>query len=245
LVDIRSRSREDGDMAAGFRLGRGDIGPIQQSPVTCGSASLTVARMLVNSEFARWIVSGEGARGDAPGGATEAERFAGYERVVMKRTNGLFAGGHRLNLPWPHALGTPPWGAKKELEFGASRPGTQYDTVLLGLRGSRGLGRCFDRLVEVVTEGEPALLYIGNRWMPRHVTLVLPGDGSAGLDVYDPASGVVDQLRRDAFTSRSLGIAGWNVPWIAVQADGLRKVQAYGFATAMAPASRPSGVVSA
>jgi hypothetical protein len=231
-------------MAAGFKLSRGGIGPIQQSPVTCGSACLTVARMLVNPEFARWIVSGEGARGDAPGGVTEAERFAGYERVVMKRTNGLFAGGHRLNLPWPHALGTPPWGAKKELEFGASRPGTEYDTVLLGLRSGGSLRRCYDRMVEVVADGEPALLYIGNRWSPRHVTLVLPGDGDAVLDVYDPASGVVEQLRRDAFAARSLGLSGWNVPWIAVQADGLRKVQAYGFSTAMAPASRTSGVAS-
>lgn len=232
-------------MAAGFKLGRGDVGPIQQSPVTCGSACLTVARMLVNPDFARWIVSGEGARVDAPDGASEAERFAGYERVVMKRTNGLFAGGHRVNLPWPHALGTPPWGAKKELEFGAARTGTQYESLVLGLRSPAALGRCFDRLVEVVAEGEPALLYIGNQWSPRHVTLVLPGDGDALLDVYEPGSGVVDQLRRDRFTARSLQLAGWDVPWIAVLPDGLRTVRSFGFAGAPSAATRASKIASA
>jgi hypothetical protein len=102
-------------MSSGYQLRSGDIGPVQQSPVTCGSACLTVARLLVNPAFARWIVTGEGPRGDAPAGATEKERFAAYERVVMRRTNRLYAGGGRLNMPWPRALGTPPWRARKEL----------------------------------------------------------------------------------------------------------------------------------
>ena len=55
-------------MSTGFRLRAGDQGPVQQSPVTCGSACLTVARMLVNPQFAQWIVTGEGARGDASQG---------------------------------------------------------------------------------------------------------------------------------------------------------------------------------
>src|SRR6478672_9365450 len=126
-------------MAPGFRLRIGDIGPIQQSAVSCGSACLTVARMLVNPAFARWITTGEGPRGDAPGGATEQERFAAYERVVMARTNGLFGGRRRLNLPWPHSLGTPPWGARGELEFGASRRGTQYEVRPLRAHSSKGL----------------------------------------------------------------------------------------------------------
>jgi hypothetical protein len=231
-------------MAVPFRLSAGDIGPVQQSHVTCGSACLTVARMLVNPTFARWIVSGEGARVDAPDGATETERFAAYERVVMKRTNGVFAGGHRLNIPWPHALGTPPWGAKKELEFGAARSGTEYEVVLLAARTASGLGRCYHRLVELVAEGEPALLYVGNRWLPRHVTMVLPGDGDTVLDVYDPASGIVDELRRDRFMARALDLSGMNVPWLAVQPDGLRTVRAFGFATAPAT-SRASEIASA
>ena len=90
-------------MSTGFRLRLGDQGPVQQSPVTCGSACLTVARMLVNPQFARWITTGEGPRVDAPPGDTEAERFAAYERVVMHRTNHLYAGGRRHTGGWSGA----------------------------------------------------------------------------------------------------------------------------------------------
>jgi hypothetical protein len=228
-------------MSPGYRLRNGDVGPVQQSPVTCGSACLTVARMLVNPAFARWITSGEGPRGDAPPGSTEQERFAAYERVVMGRTNRLVAGGGRLNLPWPRTLGTPPWGARKELEFGASRHGTRYVVRLLRAHRRAGLRAAHARLVELVADGEPALLYIGSATLPRHVTLVLPGDGDRLLDVYDPASGQVTVLDETAFARRHLGIAGWDVPWFAVLPDGTRRVQAFGFSTGISSASRASG----
>ena len=229
-------------MSTGFRLHRGDQGPVQQSPVTCGSACLTVARMLVNPRFAHWIVTGEGPRVDAPPGDTEADRFAAYERVVMARTNRLRAGGGRLNLPWPRVLGTPPWGAKKELEFGAARHGTRYVIDVLRQESRRRLRADHARLVEVVDDGEPALLYVGNAVLPRHVVLVLPGDGDQVLDVYDPTTGRVTPLDADSFAERRLGLSGWDVPWFAVQPDGTRRVQAFGFSTGMSTASRTSGV---
>ena len=43
-------------------------------------------------------------------------------------------------------------------------------------------------------DGRPALLYVGDALTPRHVALVLPGDGDAVLDVYDPATGTVTAL---------------------------------------------------
>jgi hypothetical protein len=227
---------------SGYRLRNGDVGPVQQSPVTCGSACLTVARMLVNPAFARWITTGEGPRGDAPAGATEAERFAAYEAVVMRRTNRVVGAGGRLNLPWPRALGTPPWGARKELEYGAARQGTSYEVSPLRQRGRQGLRDAHARLVEVVADGAPALLYLGSGALPRHVTLVLPGDGDRLLDVYDPATGEVTMLDEERFAGRDLRIAGWDVPWIAVQPDGAERVQAFGFSTAMSSASRTSGV---
>jgi len=229
-------------MSSGYRLRNGDVGPVQQSPVTCGSACLTVARMLVNPEFARWITLGEGPRADAPPGATEQERFAAYERVVMRRTNRLVAGGGRPNVPWPRSLGTPPWGALKELEFGASRRGTQYQLRVLRPRRRSGLRAAHARLVEVVADGEPALLYLGSATLPRHVTLVLPGDGDRVLDVYDPATGRVTLLDEDRFAARALGIAGWDVPWFTVQPDGTRRVQAFGFSTGISSAARASGI---
>jgi hypothetical protein len=227
-------------MPAAFRLHHGDLGPVQQSPVTCGSACLTVARMLVNPIFARWILSGQGPRGDAPEGATEAERFAAYEKVVMGRTNRLVAAGGRLNVPWPRALGTPPWGARKELEFGAARRGTDYRLEVLRPLWRRRLRRAYGRLLELVADGEPALLYVGSAALPRHVVLVLPGDGDSTLDVYDPGTGMVGSLDEGSFAARRLMLSGWDVPWFAVQPTGTRRAQARFFSTAMSSTSRTS-----
>lgn len=208
-----------------FRLRAGDTGPVQQSPVTCGSACLTVARMLVDPVFASWVRTGEPHPPGSPSGATQAERFAAYERVVMRRTNGLVSGGGRPNLPWPRALGTPPWGAKHELEYGAARLGTEYTVDTLRGDDEERLVAAFDTLLEVVADGEPGLLYIGNALLPRHVVLVLPGDGDRMLDVYDPGTGRVDHLRRDTVVQRRLRLSGWDVPWLAVRPTGLRRVE--------------------
>ena len=212
-------------MAIPFRLRAGDTGPVQQSPVTCGSACLTVARMLVDPVFASWVRTGTPRPPGSPGGDTEAERFAAYERVVMRRTNGILAGARRLNAPWPRALGTPPWGAKRELEYGASRRGTRYTVDLWRGGDEYALVASFDALVDVVADGEPGLLYLGTAMLPRHVVLVLPGDGDRMLDVYDPGTGRVDHLRRDAVVQHRMALSGWDVPWLVVRPSGLRTVE--------------------
>lgn len=209
-----------------FQLVRGATGPVQQSRISCGSAALTVARMLVSPKFARWVVTGAGPSGRPPDFRSEQDRFAQYERTVMDRTNGIRpAAGRAWNVPWPRALGTPPWGARRELEYGAARPGAAYEMRLVRFGSGDARREAHRDLLRVVGEGLPALLYIGNAWLPRHVTLVLPGtgpdtDGLAGegrLDVYDPATGRVTELDTERFADRSLDIAGWDVPWITVQ----------------------------
>lgn len=224
-----------------YRLHAGDSAPVQQSPTTCGSACLTVARMLVDPLFAGWILTGDGPGPGAADGTDVAERFAAYERIVHQRTNGLIAGGGRLNLPWPRRLGTPPWGAKKELEFGASRRGTAYDIETLRGESRAGLGARFERLLTLVADGEPGLLYVGNRRLPRHVTLILPDRGDGTLEVYDPASGRVRELRRAEFVARQLRLSGWDVPWFAVQPCGVRRVRSFEFGLGRAAALNQRG----
>ncbi|HYN30367.1 MAG TPA: hypothetical protein VES95_10940 [Dermatophilaceae bacterium] len=210
--------------------------------MTCGSACLTVARMLLDPVFASWVTTGTPHFPGAPAGDTQAERFAAYERVVMRRTNGVLAAGSRPNLPWPRVLGTPPWGAKLELELGAAKQGTRYVLDLLRPRDRASLVGSYDRLVDVVADGEPALLYVGNATLPRHVVLVLPGDGDRTLDGYDPGSGAVRPLRRDDLVGRRLALSGWDVPWLAVRPSGARTVQAFGFATARSSTSAAARV---
>lgn len=200
--------------------------------------------MLVSPEFAGWVVDGIDPKGGPTDSRSQSDRFAEHERTVMSRTNGLHAADGSLNLPWPHSLGTPPWGAEKELGRAAATQSADYAMRVVGFSSGTALREAHQTLLGQVREGLPALLYIGNTWMPRHVTLVLPGnrpsgdgsmrdgpdvDGPAGdrptgdgpdgdgvLDVYDPASGSVTTLDPDRFATRTLGIAGWNVPWITV-----------------------------
>lgn len=208
-----------------FRLQRGDAAPRQQSPTTCGSASLTVARMLADPAFARWIGSGLAREATEDAGppraldVTAAERFAFYEQVVVGRTNALFGGAGKPQLPWPRALGTPPWGARHELELGIGAPGSRFAVRPLRLGSRETLEGEFATLRSRVALGRPALLYIGSGLLPRHVVLVLPATGGSELDVYEPSTGRVVVLRGEAFVTRSLALAGWDVPWAAIWAD--------------------------
>lgn len=208
-----------------YRLVNGDTGPRQQSTVTCGSACLTTARMLVDPAFAHWISTGEGALPGSPEGRSPAERFAAYERLVHRRTNGFTVDRSGVNLPWPRFLGTPPWGAKRELELGAAKRGTDYAISLLRPLPQDRLGRAFDHLNAVVTDGMPGLLYVGSTTLPRHVLLVLPGNGDDRLDVYDPADGSVRARSVRSFATHELRLSGWDVPWFVVAPSGPRVVR--------------------
>lgn len=209
-------------MALPFRPRSGDLIALQQTSTTCGSACLTVSRMTVNPRFAQWISQGvhkDARDGDVPDGGTMAERFAAYEQVVAGRTNALRGAGGRWQLPWPRALGTPPWGARNELEFGAADPSADYDISWLRPGGSARRERAYNRLVERVGQGTPALLYIGNPRLPRHVVLVMPPTGGGELDVYEPSIGRVIDLPREPFVNGAMKMAGWDLPWAIVWND--------------------------
>ncbi|MDN5797629.1 MAG: hypothetical protein L0H79_18040 [Intrasporangium sp.] len=200
-------------MAAPFRVGRSTPAPTQQSSTTCGPACVTVARMLANPAFADWVRHGYP---DDQAQHTADDRFAACEQVVVRRTNGLVGAGERLQPPWPRALGTPPWGARAELEHGVAVPGTRYETQWFRLAGRARLGNVHEELRSRTHEVGPALLYIGSTWLPRHIVLVLPGGGGPDPDLYEPSTGRVVGLPRDRFVARRLRLAGWDVPWCAV-----------------------------
>jgi hypothetical protein len=209
-------------VVAPFRLGVGDLAPRQQSPTTCGSASLTVARMLADPAFAHWVRTGlpreaAAVTTQAPDAGGVVSRFAAYEQVVAARTNGLAGPGGRLQLPWPRSLGTPPWGAARELELALGR---RHRVRWVRQRSTAGLGAAFDSLR---SQARTALLYVGSPTLPRHVVLVLPGDRGRGgdaltdhLTVYEPSAGRVLEVHREPFAARRLALAGWDVPWATV-----------------------------
>ena len=182
--------------------------------------------MLIDPPFARWVVSGDGCPVPGVQGASAAERFAAYEGVVRRRTNRMRRSADGVNLPWPRALGTPPWGLRRELQTYGSLPGTRYEVDLLRHRSTSQLARVHHRLTEVVREGEPAVLYVGNRHLPRHVTLIVPGQTRGTLDVYEPHAGTVIALDPRSFAQRTLVLGGWRQPWLVIRPTGHRRAHA-------------------
>ena len=210
-------------MSVSFRLTVGSQGPRQQSTTTCGSACVTVARMLVDPPFARWVTAGEGHPVPGADGSTYAERFAAWEQTVQERTNDGSRPRGGPSLAWPRSLGTPPWGLRHELEDGASHAGTRYRIISVRAHSEESLRARYRRLLDLVVEGEPAALYVGGRLLPRHITLVLPGDRPGALSVYEPSSGRVLLLGEQTFVSQRLDLGGWRVPWLLVQPTGHRR----------------------
>ena len=75
------------------------------------------------------------------------------------------------------------------------------------------------RMEKAVAEGRPGLLYVGSPRLPRHVTLVLPGEIDGTVHVYEPAAGRVLGMTADGFADEAFGLAGWPQPWFLVLAE--------------------------
>lgn len=211
--------------AAGvFRLGAGQLGPTQQSRVSCGAACLTVARMMIDSALTGWILHGRRGPGRGTDTRTPDERFAEQEREVLVRTNALQPPrGIGWQVPWPTALGTPPWGALAELEHGSSVPGTRYQVGMLrGLRGAM-LRHSLEHVLGRLQPGAPALLYIGDATLPRHVVLLYLHDADPDPDLYDPGDGSVCPVPLGALERGAFRLSGWDRLWLAVYPRAQRR----------------------
>ncbi|WP_193614648.1 hypothetical protein [Nocardioides lijunqiniae] len=168
---------------------------------SCGASVLVAARMLADPGYAAGVTP---------------EVFARDALATHRRVTAVL--GRGLQVPWPRALGTPPWAVARELSALASpgTPATRYAASVAVLRP----GPAFDRVRTAVGSGRPAALYVGNRWSPRHVVLALPASPSGPavpqLRVYEPASGRVVDVHRDAAAGHRLALAGWHRLWLVV-----------------------------
>ena len=61
----------------------------------------------------------------------------------------------------------------------------------------------------------PVLRRVGDRFLPRHVVLIIDA-GAERARVFEPASGATVTVTRDAFLTGSLSLAGWDRPWLLV-----------------------------
>lgn len=191
----------------GSVLGARLVQPDQRS---CGAAVLVVARALLDRGYAELLVSGRHPATGLALPGSPVDRFRQEALAMHARVTGPVDAAGRLQVPWPRALGTPPWAVARQL----SATGVRHRVVPAWPDRSALL----DRIVAATAEGRPVPVYVGNRWAPRHVVLFL--GGSAGrrdrLRCYDPARGWVVDVDRRAFVRGRLGLGRWDRPWFAV-----------------------------
>lgn len=113
----------------------------------------------------------------------------------------------RFQVPWPRALGTPPWAVANALRALTGRP---VATVHVRPRPAIGW-----EVLRAELAARPVGLYVGSRWLPRHVVLAvdrLPG----AVQVFDPAAGRLQRIGVEDFTTGRLGVAGWDHAWFVI-----------------------------
>jgi hypothetical protein len=173
---------------------RGLAQPDQRS---CGPSALVAARLLLDPDY-------------------QPASFGDEVVDLHRRITGPTAFG-RAQLPWPRALGTPPWSVATAMEQLTGRPHHTHVTRW----GDRS-----EDLVRLVAAGHPCPMYVGDRWLPRHVVLVV-GAGPEGLEVYNPARGTLVDVARAEFEAGRLTTTGkWDRPWFVITPRPARRTPA-------------------
>lgn len=154
---------------------------------SCGAASVVAARALLKE----W-------RPEQPHDEIRRE----HRLLTSLRTP-----NDRLQLPWPRWLGTPPWAVAAALR---ALTGQRIATVHARPRPHLG----YDVLREQLYD-RPVAVYVGSRWLPRHVVLALAAVDGA-IEVFDPAAGRVLRVLEERWTGHQVGIGGWSHFWFVV-----------------------------
>ena len=158
----------------------------QPDPRSCGAASVVMARLVR----------------DPATPAPTPEQFRSDVLACHRRLTAAHSSG-RWQVPWPRALGTPPWAVRHELE------------AVTGREHVVRLARWSPEASYDVLAASGGVLYVGSRALPRHVLLVLPG-AAGGLRCYQPSRGTVVVLPREQLVEGRLTDAGWPRAWFAV-----------------------------
>ena len=132
--------------------------------------------------------------------------FAHEASTLHRRLTSLSDTAGGWQVPWPRALGTPPWAVARELRLLTAVP---YRTHRVRLDR-----RVWPHLREASPQ-RPVAVFVGDRLLPRHVVLVT-GTVGAGALTYEPSSGLDLTVGRDRWERGDLALAGWDRPWLVV-----------------------------
>jgi hypothetical protein len=178
----------------------------QASGTTCGSSSLAMFRLLTDREFADSLLQGTPA--------DVARRWARLEQAVLASTNRV-SSGSGLRLPWPRALGTPPWGLRDALDDLGRARGVRFEVVRVDGTRAGEVDTALRRVDAAVARGVPVPLYVGNGLTPRHVVLAV-GTAPGWVDLYDPGHGGRTRVQREALRTGRARVSGWDLLWAVV-----------------------------
>lgn len=180
---------------------------------TCGPAVLTMLAAQGDPLLALWLASGRllttqrppelaGAPDDVLRRLRQASartRFAAVHRVVHRRATRHAVAG----LPWPEALGTPPWALARSARY----LGVLFTHAVLDDSDPAALDAALARVGAAVEAGIPVPLLTGGDtsrgWrtaVPRHVVLAV-AEREGGLDLWEPGRGAV--VHADAVALRA------------------------------------------
>ncbi len=171
---------------------------VQPDDRSCGAAVAVACRMIADPAWASTLLD-------------DPNRFTLEVLAAHRRLTGSRALGGSLQLPWPRALGTPPWALVNELRAGTGVP-HQVRMVLPHRRAST-----LERVRRHLTGGAPVPLFLGNRHLPRHVVLLTGAPGAEQFEAYDPAVGGPVRFDAADFVAGQLRVAGWSTPWFTIE----------------------------
>lgn len=146
------------------RAGRPGVRLAQLDGTTCGPMAVLVARLLVDPDYAGWLI------GD-PDSRVVAGRIAAEQRRIHARANRL----------WPRRLGTTPWGMVAVL--GQELPGVRYRWWLVDDTDPASVVAGLDRAGAAVAAGHPVPVLVGAR-LPRHWVLLTGRQPAGGVLVF-------------------------------------------------------------
>ncbi len=206
----------------------GSVRATQVDQTTCGAASMAMMLMIGDPFVAAWVAVGYRGGWYVPPEAlaasidadvvghglhTVADRWDALQRAMHVRVT-----RHGLGLlPWPLALGSPPWRLDNATRFGSLR----FRGALVDDARADEVAALGAHVRSAVADGIPVPLYASgdsagglDTVIPRHVVLVVGLDGEDFL-VYEPSTGALHRLDLRALGGEPLAALGnWNrVGW--------------------------------
>lgn len=218
-------------------LGAGSVGPVawgnvparQVDQTTCGAAVMSMLAMVTDPFVALWVATGQTPADHLPPEVLRSEVLHLPAHTVGERWNSLQRATHIATtqgalgpLPWPRALGTPPW----RVDNVARCAGVRLRGFVINDNQPSDLAAALAHSAAALRDGIPVPMYTGgdtgggfDKAIPRHVVLLVGRDGDE-LRIYEPGSGAVHavpvaQLSQPHARLKALG--NWNrVVWFVL-----------------------------